>query len=1204
MSEFRFTHLHVHSEYSLLDGAASIGRLVERCHELGMDSLALTDHGNLFGVIEFYSQARAAGIRPILGMEAYIAPGSRRERDAKGIGEASYHLVLLAENEKGYRNLLQLASIGYLEGFYYRPRIDREVLERHQEGLICLSGCMSGEIPTALSRGDMAGAREAAEWYLRLFGEERFYLEIQWHTPDQNAVTPLLADLAEEIGAGLAATNDVHFLTAADYHVHEVLCCISTGKTLADEKRMRYPPELYLKSPAEMAEAFGRWPEAVANTRRIAERCNVELDFSRRHAPVYRPPDGKAPEEYLRQLCEEGLKKRYAQTTPEIRARLERELEVIQGKGFSSYFLIVWDFVSYARGRGIPCGTRGSGVGTLVGYVLGISQVDPLRYGLLFERFMDPERDEMPDIDVDMCQSGRAEVIDYVRRKYGHVAQIITFGTMKARAAIRDVCRVMQVPLAEADALAKLVPEQLGITLEAALEQEPKLKDWTERDPKIREAMEIAQRLEGLARHASVHAAGVVVADEPLEHFLPLYKAADSEEAITQFDGPTVEKVGLLKMDFLGLRTLTTIERARELVKLGKKIDVDPNALDLSDANVLRLFGEGRTKGMFQFESGGMRDLLAQMKPDRIEDLIAANALYRPGPMMLIGDYNSRKHGQSWSLPHPVMEEILAETYGIMVYQEQVMQILNRLGGLPLARAYKLIKAISKKKNETIQAERGQFIAGAVGNGLAREQAEEIFALIERFGGYGFNKSHSTQYAILAFQTAYFKTYFPTEFMAALLTFEMGATEKVAEYIEECRSMGIEVLPPDVNESFADFTVIYERGEGAGGAEEGARGRVRSSGKGKKAGARGRGALAAAGGGKVRGERIRFGLAAVKGVGVKAVEEIIRAREAGGRYETLFDLCQRLDLRAVNRAALEALIKAGSLDSLGGTRAQMAAALDEAMALASERQRDAQAGQLTLFAAFESDGAVRQEAARLPEVSPWPQQKLLQHEKEVLGLYVTDHPLAQFAEQIHYYSTAHSHTLREAPAGGEVILGGIITRVRYCVTKIGRSAGARMAMFTLEDLNGTVEGVAFPDVLAQYEDLLQPDRLVFVRGRVDFRREEPSIKATAAYAMEHAEEHLTNLVHLELSEGLLESGPLGRLKKLLGAHPGKCPVYAEVETAEHMRVMMQLAGGVRPNADFCRQLEALVGREHYRLLGAIDKPYARAGAGGEEEAAV
>lgn len=1174
MSDSGFVHLHTHSEYSLLDGAIALDRLVSRTKELGMDSIALTDHGNMYGAVLFYTAARACGIKPIIGMEAYLAPGSRFERDARSASDASSHLVLLAENNEGYHNLLKLASIGYTQGFYYKPRIDREVLAQYGKGLIASSACLAGEIPSALRNGDTKKARELAQFYQKLFGQDNFYIELQHHCDEQNALNPMLAEIAEQVGVPLLATNDVHWVSSDDYEAHKVLTCISTGKKLSDTNKMEYPRGLYLKSADEMRGMFLDWPEACDNTVRVAQRCNIEIDFETRHAPIFKPPGKQNPEDYLETLCLEGLKERYGQVTDEIKERLDRELSVICGKGFASYFLIVWDFMNYARRNGIPCGTRGSAVGTLAGYALNIGNVDPLRYGLLFERFMDPERNEMPDIDVDICQNGRVGVIDYVRQKYGHVAQITTFGTMKARAAIRDVCRVLDVSLADADKLAKLVPDNLGITLSAALASEPKLQQWCDSDPTIAKVMEIAQRLEGLARHASVHAAGVVVADEPLDNFLPLYKVGDSDELITQFDGPCVEKVGLLKMDFLGLRTLTTIERARQLVKSGKGYDIDPNDLDLTDENVLNTFATGKTKGMFQFESGGMRDLLQKMKPDRIEDLIASNALYRPGPMALVPDYISRKHGESWSLPHPILEEILEETYGIMVYQEQVMRILNRLGELPLARAYKLIKAIGKKNLDTISSEKANFIAGCVAKGIDENKAQEIFELIERFGGYGFNKSHSTQYAILAFQTAFFKTYFPTEFLAALLTFEMGSMEKVAEYIDECKQMNIDVLPPDINESFADFTVIYDKDPNAALPE--------SADKDTSKAVKDDKTLPKP---KVpEGEHIRFGLAAVKAVGVRAVENIIAAREKDGPFESIFDLCSKIDSRLVNKGALEAMIKAGAFDSLGGHRGQMMAVLADAISSANQIQKDKAQGQMSFFDIFKQDEEVSKEAMKLPDVRPWPQPLLLQYEKEVLGMYVTDHPLAEYAERIHDFSTAHSNTLRESPADGEVIIGGIITRLRFTVTKRGRGAGARMAMITLEDLNGSVDAVVFPDVLLQYEHLVQADRMVFLRGDIDFRREDPSVRVSDIYDMACAEESLTSAVYVHFDSDRTDANVLERFKTICNSHRGRCPIYVELTAGENMRVVIQVEGGVRPGDDFCRELETLVGKR-FKLLG-------------------
>ncbi|MCJ7692209.1 MAG: DNA polymerase III subunit alpha, partial [Sedimentisphaerales bacterium] len=667
--------------------------------------------------------------------------------------------VLLAENNAGYKNLLKLSSAGYLEGFYYRPRIDKELLAELNEGLICTSACLKGEIASLLAKGDQSGAAAAIQDYVNIFGSDRFFIEIQNHESDEPDVRQALIDLAQKMSLPLVATNDVHFLAEDDYEAHNCLCCISTGKMADDPGRMIYPKDIFLKSPEQMRCLFAGTAEACDNTLAIAERCNVELDLKTRHAPVFKPADDSTPEEFLTKLCYEGGKKIYGKITDQIKERLDRELDVIESKGFASYFLIVWDFCKYAHENNIAVGARGSGVGTLVGYCLGLCDVDPIRYDLLFERFMDPQRNEMPDIDIDMCQANRPKIIEYVRQKYGHVAQIITFGTMKARAVIRDICRVKNIPLAEADRLAKLVPTSLDMTLEKAIKTEPELKRAYEQNEQTREVIDLCKKLEGLARHASIHAAGIVIADKPLTDFLPLYKAPGADDVTTQYEGPIVEKVGLLKMDFLGLKTLSVLERARQLVAEihGKEINLEK--IDIDDPKVFKIFSSGKTKGVFQFESGGMQDLLMKMKPDRIEDLIAANALYRPGPMVLIGDYVDRKHGAKWNLPHPLMKEILDETYGIMVYQEQVMRICNRLGDIPLREAYTLIKAIGKKKARTIAKEKERFIQGCVDKGLSKHQAQQIFELIERFAGYGFNKSHSTRYAFIAYQTAYMKAH-------------------------------------------------------------------------------------------------------------------------------------------------------------------------------------------------------------------------------------------------------------------------------------------------------------------------------------------------------------------------------------------------------------------------------------------------------------
>jgi len=1142
-----FTHLHLHSQYSLLDGAIGFEKLFKRCRQLGMDSVALTDHGNMFGALEFYTKARSKDIKPVIGIEAYVAPASRFDRTKTTISDAAYHLILLAENNSGYANLLKLASAGYIEGFYYRPRIDKDILTELNEGLIATSACLKGEIPALLAAGDEKAAVAAAESYVKIFGENRFFIEVQSHEADDPDLKDALKDLADKTGLGLVATNDVHFLEEDDYEAHNCLCCISTGKNADDPTRIIYPTDVFLKSSQQMRSLFADMPEACDNTTAIAERCNVELDLKTRHAPRYEPPDGSTPEQYLTRLCYEGARRRYGRLDDEAKARIDRELDVIESKGFASYFLIVWDFCNYAHERGIPVGARGSAVGTVVGYCLGLCDVDPIRYDLLFERFMDPARNEMPDVDIDICQDGRARIIDYVRQKYGHVAQIITFGTMKARAAIRDLCRVLGVPLAEADRLAKLVPFSLDMTLDKALQTEPQLKQAYEQNHQTKKVIDICRKLEGLVRHASVHAAGVVIADEPLTNFIPLYKAPGSDDLITQFEGPMVEKVGLLKMDFLGLKTLSVLDRARRLVREINGVDIDFEQISLDDPRVFEVFATGATKGIFQFESGGMRDLLTKMKPDRIEDLIAANALYRPGPMILIPDYIDRKHGAKWDLPHPVMKEILGETYGIMVYQEQVMRICNRLGGIPLREAYTLIKAISKKKARTIAKERERFIAGCADKGLSKNQARQIFELIERFAGYGFNKSHSTRYAVVAYQTAYMKAHWPVEYMAALLTYEKDNTDKVVDYIAECKRMNIEVLPPDINESGVDFTPIY------------------------------------LGRGKDKKRVIRFGLAAVKGVGEKAVEHIIATRENIGRFQSLFHFCENVDLRAVNKQVIEALIKAGAFDRLGGNRAQMAAGLEKAMQIGAQLQSDRHAGQLNFLSRLtESDYS--QDHKRLPDVPPWPESQMLAYEKSVLGFYVTSNPLSHFAEQISLYSTSNSSLLAEFMQDKHVVMGGMITKVRTHITQRGRNAGSKMAVFVLEDLQGAVEVVLFPEVLNAFAALLVPDDVIFVRGTVDCRRGKPNIIAQELITLAEVEEKLAARVSIKLNAADVTEEKVAMIKSLCLRHRGKSPVYVAVNTDKgSVCAVADKALSVRADPDFCRKMKQLVGKDNFQL---------------------
>jgi len=1147
MANKGFTHLHLHSQYSLLDGAIVFEGLLKHCKNLEMESVAVTDHGNLFGAVEFYTKAIAARIKPIIGIEAYIAPRSRFDRTKTTIADAAYHLILLAENNVGYQNLLKLASAGFIDGFYYRPRIDKEILAELNEGLICTSACLKGEIAAEIANGNEKAAVAAAESYLKIFGPDRFLIEIQRHEGDEPNIREGLIDLAKRMGIPLVATNDVHFLREDDHEAHNCLCAISTGKRADAPDRMIYPSDIYLKSPDEMRQLFAENVQACDNTMAIANRCNVELDLKSRHAPRFKPPDGTTAEEFLTRLCYEGAEKRYGEITDEVKERLDRELDVIESKGFASYFLIVWDFCKYAHENDIPIGARGSGVGTLAGYCLGLCDVDPVRYDLLFERFMDPQRNEMPDIDIDICQAHRGKIIDYVRQKYGHVAQIITFGTMKARAVIRDICRVLGVPLAEADRLAKLVPFSLDMTLDRALKTEPQLREAYEQSEQTRNVIDICKKLEGLARHASVHAAGVVIADEPLTNFVPLYKAPSSDDIITQYEGPMVEKVGLLKMDFLGLKTLSVLERACQLVKDIHAVDIDLEKLDLADTKVFELFSAGKTKGVFQFESGGMQNMLVQMKPDRLEDLIAANALYRPGPMILIPDYIDRKHGAKWKLPHPIMTEILEETYGIMVYQEQVMQICNRLGDIPLREAYALIKAISKKKAKTIAKEREKFVAGCTDKGLAGQQAQQIFELIERFAGYGFNKSHSTRYAFIAYQTAYMKAHWPVEFMAALLTYEMGNTDKVVDYIGECSEMGIQVMAPDINESGVYFTPVYK-------------------GNGEKKGV------------------IRFGLAAVKGVGEKAVEQIIAAREKVGRFESLFHFCENVDLRAANKQVLEALIKAGAFDRLGGNRAQMMTGLEKAMEIGASLQADKQNGQMNFFGQISGEADYSEDHHRLPGVAPWPEPQMLAYEKEVLGFYVTSNPLSHYAETINVYSTHNSSQLADGNASRQVVIGGMIVKIRYNLTKSGRNAGSKMAVFTLEDLQGQVEVVMFPDALARFNSALVQDAVVFVKGKLDWRRERPNVIAAELITLDDVREKLAAKVRIGLDAKDVTEQKVAMIKSICQHHKGRSPVYVAVRTDKgRVYAAADKELSVNPDVDFCRKMRQLLGEENFQL---------------------
>ncbi len=1221
----RFVHLHLHSQYSLLDGGNRLDRLVRHVKKLGMDAVAVTDHGNLHGAVEFYNLAKKEGIKPILGIEAYVAPdingkpSDRTNREYTGVADGGFHLVLLAEDATGWANLLKLSSDAYLNGFYFKPRMDKSTLEKWSDGLIAINGHLGSSLAYHLVKYHQTKdpthwkhAVAEAQWHASVFrpndaGEPRFFLEMQHHGEQlQRDLNPQMARLADELNLPLVCDNDAHFMTADDWDAHDSLCCISMGKVKSDTSRMHYARDLYVKSADEMWAHFGeRHAEALANTARIADRCNVDLDFEANHAPVVKvrrrdqgsgsrdqgsgtgdqgrqsdlildprspvPAEGSpgstewfnafcaqyelqpfdalndadSPEDLarqcdtaLRELCEAGLIWRYGKDgiTDAIRARLDRELKVLADKSISAYFLIVWDFVNYARQNDIPVLARGSGVGTMTGYVLGLSNACPIEFGLLFERFTDPDRSEYPDIDIDMCQDGRADLIRYVREKYGHVAQIITFGTLKARAAIRDVGRVHDVSLSDVDKISKLIGDGLATTLDSAWDANADLRAMCDSQPHLKATYDTARRLEGLARHAGVHAAGVIVATQPLDNIVPLYRAPGSggkggeDVVVTQWDGPTCEKVGLLKMDFLGLRTLSIIERGKLLVRQSLNEDAvaaavgregsgtgdqgsgsepeprslipDPLELDrltYDDPHVLELFSRGETAGVFQFESGGMRNLLMAMKPDRLEDLIAANALYRPGPMELIPNYNHRKHGRE-NVPtvHPIVDRLTAETYGIMVYQEQVMQVLNELGGIPLREAYSIIKAISKKKEKTIDAARADFIGGAEKHGVSAKQANDLFDLILKFAGYGFNKSHSTGYAIVAYQTAYLKTYFPIQYMAAVLTYESVNTDKVVEYIDECKKVllpdgrrGVEVKPPDINLSDVAFTVVY------GEAEE----RTPSTG------------------------HIRFGLSAVKGVGEKAIRGVIDERTKHGPFKGLYDFCERVPPGTINRSTVEALIKCGAFDSLYGidARAALCETIETAMKSGQRIAADRASGQLGMFGlGLAADDATPDEAGEeppLPHVEAWSKKDTLDYEKEVMGLYASSHPLEEYRGDLDRYSVCRIADLHGLPAQTEVTVGGMLSRVRPTVVKNGRSAGSRMAMLTLEDAAGNkIDAVCFADTFATCSNHLEPDAVVFLVGKIDRRREEPNLIVDKVVPIDEARQRLTRTVRVVVTD--------------------------------------------------------------------------------------
>lgn len=1063
-----FVHLHVHSEYSLLDGAARIPDLVNKAADLGMTALALTDHGVMYGAIPFYKACVQRGIKPIIGCEAYMTAGSRKERGSRK-DQPIHHLILLAKNMTGYRNLMKLCSIGHLEGFHYKPRIDMESLAEYHEGIICMSACLGGEVPQHLLHGREEEARRAALRYKAIFGSD-FYLELQDHgLPEQKRVNPQLIRLAEELDIPLAATNDVHYLNEEDAELQDVLICIGTGKTVDDDTRLRIGTnQLYLKSGQEMARLFPHVPQALENTVRIAEACELELEFGKSILPEYRPlPDGMTPSEYLRQLCVEGMHSRYAETPrwtdPELKSELEQrldyELQVIDSMGFSDYFLIVWDFIAYAHREGIVTGPgRGSSAGSLVAYTLRITDVDPMKYNLLFERFLNPERISMPDIDIDFSDERRDEVIEYVAQKYGkgHVAQIITFGTMAARAAVRDVGRALNVPYGEVDKAAKLIPAQLGISIERAMEASPELKGLYETKPRTRELLDMAVRVEGKPRHASTHAAGVVISRDPLTDAVPLQEGSEGT-ALTQYSMENLEAIGLLKMDFLGLRTLSIIERC--LRWIGETGEVpDFRHIPDNDAATYEMLGRGDTMGIFQLESAGIRRVLKELRPSVFEDIISVLALYRPGPMEFIPKYIQGKHGEiEVEYPHKDLEPILKDTYGIIVYQEQIMQIASRMAGFSLGEADLLRRAVSKKKREVLDEERGHFVQGSLKQGYGETEADHVYDMIVRFANYGFPRAHAAAYGVLAFQTAYLKAHYPVHFMASMLTAVMGSHRKVAEYVVECRRMGIEVLPPDVNQSGILFTPVFDFTEGGDN-------RIASEDMPARS----------------RGGSIRFGLAAVKNVGTQAMESIMQVRKERP-FDSLLDFCRRVDLRVCNKRVIESLVQAGAFDTLPGHRAQLLAMLDETVEAALKWRKEREDLQIQLFDFVETPNW----EIDYPEIPPYSATQQLELERELLGLYLSGHPLDDYEALLESSGADRIMELTEAADDAMAVAAGMVVSVKSITTKQGKA----MAFMELEDQIERCEVVLFPEVWRRSQQYVGKGELLVVRARVQHQDE-------------------------------------------------------------------------------------------------------------------
>jgi len=1111
--------------------------MIERCKQYGMEACAITDHGSLFGLLDFFLECRGAGIKAILGCELYVARGSRFDKSASKPSAAYDHLLLLCENETGYHNLCRLSTKGYLEGFHYKPRVDDELLAECHEGLIAGSACLGGEIPRHLLNDEIAAADAVAGKYIDIFGRDNFFIEIMDHgMPEEKRVNPLLIQLAERHGLKLVATNDSHYLDKNDAKAHDALLCIQTNAQIDEKERFRFPTdEFYFRSGEEMRALFSDWPEAISNTLEIADRCNCTLPLKNKLIPQYTGPEGIAKNDYLRKLVYLGLEDRYGgHPTPEHIERVEYELGVLEHMEFVDYFLVVWDFISHSRGKGIPVGPgRGSGAGSLVAYALDITNIDPLRFGLLFERFLNPERVSMPDLDLDFCYRRREEVIDYIRTKYGHdnVSQIITFGRMLAKNVVRNVGRVLGMPYGDVDRIAKLIPAELKMTLNDAMNREPELKRLVAEDPGVARLWELALRLEGIIGNCGTHAAGVVICDKPLTDYVALYKAPGSDVVATQVEMKGIEEVGLLKMDILGLRTLTVVHDAVRFIRENRAIVIDIDHIEPNDAKTYDLLRSGHTTGVFQLESSGMRDLAKRIGLESLEEVCALVALYRPGPMQLKEQYiESKHHPERIVYDHPLLEPILKETYGVALYQEQVMQIVRAVAGFTLGQADVLRRAMGKKKKDLMAQQQALFTEGAAKNGIDEKTATDLFDKIQQFAGYGFNKSHSMAYAFVAYQTAYLKANYPVEFMAALLTSESGDLTKVALYVDECRRLGIDVLPPDVNQSHPEFAV--------------------------------------------EGHAIRFGMTAVKNVGEGPAEAIVAEREAGGPYLDIFDFCKRIDSRQVNRRFIESLNKAGAFLSTNWSRHQVEVALDDAISEGQIAQREREAGQTSLFDMMAADAGAPT-LHQKPDVPEWPEREILAFEKEMMGLYVSSHPLAKYADTIRHLSTAHASDLAELREGQNVVVGGMVSKVKHFTT----SRGNHMAFVTLDTFDGPCEVTVFADLFERRGGLLVEDMIVMVPARISWRNEQVGLVADDIVPVAEAEQTLARAMHIRINTMGFDDTLLRQLAEMLGNRPGRCDVYLHCETADQGEVTIHATSACRVAAspDLKLEIESLLG---------------------------